>query len=251
MQGQYIVKVFPDSLSYPTLAPSYYSTNYSQYLWDSATVINHTCANNISMNIIMAETITFSGTTSLSGNVYEGVGFLSLPNNPVPNVDMKLAHLPSLEIISSTKTNSSGFYTFSNMPFGAYYIFADIPGLNFGTPYIRVTDTAHLSYTQLDYYINCSTITPTSPLSVATINNTEEFITIAPNPFTSQTTISFSSEQTNTTIKITDILGKEIKALNFSGKYCTIEKSTMQAGIYFVKIIDVNKNVVNRKIVVQ
>ena len=99
-----------------------------------------------------------------------------MPNNPVPNVDMKLAHLPSLEIISSTKTNSSGFYTFSNMPFGAYYIFADIPGLNFGTPYIRVTDTAHLSYTQLDYYINCSTITPTSPLSVATINNTEEFI---------------------------------------------------------------------------
>ena len=81
-------------------------------------------------------------------------------------------------------------------------------------------------------------------------------ITISPNPFTSLTTISFSIEQTNTTIKITDILGKEIKALNFTGKQCTIEKGTMQAGIYFVQITttsagSVNENVINRKIVIQ
>ncbi len=58
------------------------------------------------------------------------------------------------------------------------------------------------------------------------------------------------------------MLGKEIKALNFTGKHCTIEKGTMQAGIYFVQITttsagsvntagSVNENVVNRKIVVQ
>ena len=76
-------------------------------------------------------------------------------------------------------------------------------------------------------------------------------IEISPNPFTTQTTISFSQEQTNTTIKITDILGKEIKSLNFSGKQCTMEKGTMQAGIYFVQITDADKNVVNRKVVVQ
>ena len=79
----------------------------------------------------------------------------------------------------------------------------------------------------------------------------EKFLTISPNPFTSLTTIYFSTEQTNTTIKITDILGKEIKALNFTGKLCTLEKGTMQAGIYFVQITDANKNVVNRKVVVQ
>ena len=81
-------------------------------------------------------------------------------------------------------------------------------------------------------------------------------IKISPNPFTSQTTISFSSEQTNTTIKITDILGKEIKALNFTGKDCIIEKGTMQAGIYFVQITSFDKlrmtqEVENRKVVVQ
>ncbi len=77
------------------------------------------------------------------------------------------------------------------------------------------------------------------------------FVSIYPNPFTSLTTITFSSEQTNTTIKVTDILGKEIKALNFRGKQCIIEKGTMESGVYFVTITDEKKNVVNRKVVVE
>ena len=76
-------------------------------------------------------------------------------------------------------------------------------------------------------------------------------ITISPNPFTSLTTISFTQEQTNTIIKITDVLGKEIKTINFTGKELIIMKGTMQAGIYFVQITDANKNIVNRKVVVQ
>ena len=76
-------------------------------------------------------------------------------------------------------------------------------------------------------------------------------INIYPNPFTSQTTLSFSQEQKNTLIIITDILGNQIKRQTFSGKQCTIEKGEMSNGIYFVRIIDENKNMVNRKIVVQ
>ena len=80
-------------------------------------------------------------------------------------------------------------------------------------------------------------------------NNT--IVSIAPNPFTSSTTISFSQEQTNTTIIISDILGKEIKALNFTGKQCTLEKGTMESGVYFVTITDEKKNFVNKKVVVE
>ena len=79
----------------------------------------------------------------------------------------------------------------------------------------------------------------------------ENNITISPNPFTSQTTISFSTEQRNTTIKIMDVVGKEIKTINFTGKQYIIEKGTMQSGVYFVQIADANKNVVNRKVVVE
>lgn len=88
-------------------------------------------------------------------------------------------------------------------------------------------------------------------VGTSAIENQQSIITIFPNPFTEQTTIAFSQEQKNTTIKITDIIGKEIKTINFSGKLCTIEKGTMNAGVYFVRIEDENKNIVNRKIIVQ
>ena len=82
-------------------------------------------------------------------------------------------------------------------------------------------------------------------------NSLENLLSIYPNPFTSHTIIAFKEEQKNTTIKIMDVLGKTIKTLNFTGKQLLIEKGEMKEGIYFVQIIDGNKNVMNRKIIAQ
>ena len=79
----------------------------------------------------------------------------------------------------------------------------------------------------------------------------EYSVILFPNPFSSQTTISFSAEQKNISIKIIDLLGKEIKNISFSGKQLRIEKEDMVAGIYFVQITDADKNVMNKKIVIQ
>ncbi len=90
--------------------------------------------------------------------------------------------------------------------------------------------------------------------SVSGIHNLDanyKSLIIAPNPFSSQTTIFFAEEQKNCTIKIINILGKEVKTINFSGKEFLIEKDGMIAGIYFVQIFDGTKKIVNRKIIVQ
>ncbi len=81
--------------------------------------------------------------------------------------------------------------------------------------------------------------------------NTSTNINIYPNPFTNSTTVSFSNEQKNTTIKITEILGKEVKSQNFSGKQLVIEKGEMPTGVYFLEIIDDKKNILNKKIIIQ
>ena len=91
--------------------------------------------------------------------------------------------------------------------------------------------------------------------SVENITSENE-INIYPNPFTSQTTISFSSEQKNTTIKIMDVLGNEIlKQVQNYGRSVTLDMSGYAKGIYFVQITtsagSVNENVVNKKVVVQ
>lgn len=89
-------------------------------------------------------------------------------------------------------------------------------------------------------------------LGTTTIDENNEPIgfNIYPNPFTSQTTITFTQEQKNTVIKIIDVLGKEIKNLIFTGKLLLIDKEDIKDGIYFVQIIDENNNVANRKIII-
>ncbi len=95
------------------------------------------------------------------------------------------------------------------------------------------------------YYISPSVGIPDSNMSDA--------ISISPNPFSSQTTLMFAEEPTNTTIRIINPLGqcvKEFAPLKGSNEVI-IDKGKMKPGIYFVQITDEMKNVVNRKIVVQ
>ncbi len=80
---------------------------------------------------------------------------------------------------------------------------------------------------------------------------TKNNIDIFPNPFTSQTTTTFSEQQINTIIKITNVLGEEIKTINFTGRQLTIDRSEMKAGIYFIQTTDEKKNVTNNKIIIQ
>ena len=66
-------------------------------------------------------------------------------------------------------------------------------------------------------------------------------VTVYPNPFTDQTTISFSEEQKNTTITITDLVGKIIytnKANDTKQINVTLDTAP---GIYFVSIVSEGK----------
>ncbi len=81
-----------------------------------------------------------------------------------------------------------------------------------------------------------------------TLNNS---VSIYPNPFSTQTIVSFAQKQSNTTIVLSDILGKEVRTMYFSGSEFVIEKGNLNEGVYFVKIVDENKNVINRKIIIQ
>lgn len=76
-------------------------------------------------------------------------------------------------------------------------------------------------------------------------------MSIRPNPFNNQATILFAKEVVNATLKITDILGREISSVNFSGKQFLLEKGDMKPGFYFVLLSDANKNTIAKKILIQ
>ena len=74
--------------------------------------------------------------------------------------------------------------------------------------------------------------------------------TIAPNPFSSQATISFSEMGVHQ-FKIMDVLSHEICNVSFAGKQYVIEKGGMNKGVYFVQTMDENKNIITKKIIMQ
>ena len=84
------------------------------------------------------------------------------------------------------------------------------------------------------------------------IRNSKSEITISPNPFTNQTIITIQSPINNrqSTLIITDVLGKQIKTIRFSGKQYILEKGEMDAGIYFISV-NSEQGTVNRKIIIQ
>lgn len=76
-------------------------------------------------------------------------------------------------------------------------------------------------------------------------------VSVYPNPFNSEATILFEEEQKNTSIRIIDVMGKEVRKMSITGRSLLIEKGMLSPGIYFVQIRDKNKNLVNKKIIVQ
>ena len=86
---------------------------------------------------------------------------------------------------------------------------------------------------------------------VANDNTERPFMNIYPNPFTSQTTISFSEEQQNVSINVVDVVGKKIKALTFTGNELILEREEMKPGIYFVHIIDRQNKETIQKMMIQ
>ena len=75
-------------------------------------------------------------------------------------------------------------------------------------------------------------------------------INISPNPFTSQTTITFSEDKPHT-LKLTDLLGKDLKTWHFTGKELKLDRGDLKSGIYFLQITDEKNKVTNKKIVIE
>ena len=118
----------------------------------------------------------------------------------------------------------------------------DSPTVNFGT-----TTLTKSSVPFVDAFISKLDITTVGIEEMEMKTN----VSIHPNPFSFETTITFLDEQKNRTIKIIDLLGKELKTHDFSGKQFKLEKDELKPGVYLVQIVDENKDVISKKIVVQ
>ncbi len=204
--------------------------------------------------------ISYSVCTDANGNVFITGGFQS------PTILFETTTLTNIGAgdIFVVKYDTFGNLLWAKSAGGTAYdrgksVFADLsgkvfitgefysPSIIFGTTTL-ISGGTSINYS--DIFIAELDSTQMAVGSKEMIWNKNEIL-ISPNPFTSQTTISFSDEQKNTTIKITDVLGNIVNSEKATGKSVIIDMSGFEKGIYFVQITDEKKNVINKKIVVQ
>lgn len=109
------------------------------------------------------------------------------------------------------------------------------------------------------YFVRAEGTCNTTSCTSVTVNltsgisekNIDSGVSIFPNPFTSQTTVSFTKEIKNATIKMIDILGKEVKSIEFSGTQLIIKKGELNAGVYFIQVVLEKELIAHQKVVIQ
>jgi len=175
LYGDYIAKAIADTSNpnYATSVGTYYSNKLYAFQWDSALVIQHyTCgAGNQTGNDIkilqMPGGSAAQGPGSVEGIItkdssytgakYIGGGLLPM-GAPLKGVDVKLGRNPGGSPAARTTTDTSGHFSFTNIPLGSYKIYVDIP--NYGMDSVRlVTLTPADSVSENnDYYVDSTMI---------------------------------------------------------------------------------------------
>ena len=83
--------------------------------------------------------------------------------------------------------------------------------------------------------------------------NTNEAVTIYPNPFSTSTTIMINdaSQIKEVELRMYNVLGKEVMNTTLTKQLTTLETSNLPSGIYFYKVISNNKIIQSGKLVSQ
>ena len=210
----------------------------------------------------------------ITGTILEGVGFgsslmvnngfMRLPGEPIPGIDVKLGKNPGGAMVTSGSTNGSGVYTFTGVDFNTgadyYTVYVDIPGLGRDSSYSVTVNATTNQFYNLDYYVDSTTIYIVDSSAVG-INNLdaalENTFAVFPNPSLGNSTIEYVLENSaNVSLSIYNVLGEKISELVNQNqkagvyKYSTNNKNLV-AGIYFITLITDGKSSTQRLIITE
>ncbi len=202
--GNYIIKAEADTLAFPDAVPTFYVATHR---WDSATAIIAVCGTDttIAANINIIEVPALTGTSSLSGVIVT----TGKKADPVPGVSISVEQIPG-GVIASHTTDSTGTYSFNNVPQGNFTFHISVPGKEMETNYSIGLTTNDSTITGLNFLVGDSTITTTNLTTSIEAANRDPFSTkIYPNPYKLFTTFEYTIEKTDdVTIEVYNVLGE-------------------------------------------
>ena len=214
-------------------------------VWLGTTTTPVTNLYGISFNINYNESLVQSGTESVS-YPSSWIGTPGTSSIKIGKVDA-LANTAYGAVTRIDHNNASGFGKIADFKFQIKTSLTSPAAMPLSICCIVANNAAGLAQT-------ITTQTDSVLINQATgiqENNNASSIVVSPNPFTSQTTVSFSKKIKNGTVKIRDVVGKEVRSIDFSGNQLIIEKGELNAGIYFVQVVSEKNVIANKKIIIQ
>ena len=243
--GTYYVKaaLSANSSYYNSYFPTYYG---NQLLWSNATTVSLN-SSSASANISLIAGNNPGGPGFIGGNVLQGAN--KGPGDPIENVKIMLLDM-SDNPIAIDITDANGDYGFSNIAYGTYKVWIDLPGKT-TTPAQVTISAANPSSNNNNIVINSTTI-------VAGVTNSPSMFDanmskVYPNPTFENSKIEITlTEASQINVSIFNAVGQLVKSNTLellSGKsVINIPSSELDNGIYTI-IIEANMGQVYRKLV--
>jgi hypothetical protein len=224
--ANYIVKTepSPNSQYYGDYLPTYYGDVLH---WEDATVIELS-GNTDGMHIHLVQvTAEPQGPCSISGTIATSGKAADVP------VILRTVDPPSALM---TLTGSDGSYSFDNLPYGSYELFAEILGKS-TTAMNIVLDAGTPAKENIDMLVTENQIIFTG-IGESDVFEYQPYI--YPNPVSERINISLNLKKlTTVNVEITDISGRVVNVQDYTldGKTdLSLDASSLSKGIYFIRI---------------
>jgi hypothetical protein len=82
-------------------------------------------------------------------------------------------------------------------------------------------------------------------------NINAEILRVYPNPFSWETTLWVNNELSNATLTVENVFGQTVAQItNISGQTVTLQRHSLPAGLYFIRLTEYNKEIVTKKVII-
>jgi len=246
--GKYLTKARLQSASvlYGQFIPTYFGNVYD---WNDAVEIILADTDNWSCDITLLPSAGLEvGTGQIKGQISYDTS--SVVKTPIPAENVEIILLNELGALKTCGlSDNSGYFKFSNIPFGTYQLFPDVAGIQTTPMYVTISEEIPLAN-------NITLVIYPGEITFSIHENISAFVDNAlllyPNPVTDQARISLQVKKSSgLTVMITDLSGKIIyrqESQVYAGdQEITLPVRELPAGFYQVLLIPEDKVMISGK----
>lgn len=236
------IKVFPKKSDYPNEFPTYFS---NEILFQDALV------NKCKLNARVKTKYNFSSTESgeISGYIGDGAITNSI-GNPIKNLDLIILKTNGA-IYQYTKTDSSGYFQFKNLPCDIYYIYVDDATTNNNLAN-EISLTTSCEKSNLTYVLDNNILQEIQIIDAISRepNNLQTEILVTPNPVKEKLFFKtdFNKGNINLIVSLKDALGKELVQKRIITNKDYLDFSYYSKGMYILEY-QLNGEIFSKRII--